>query len=293
MRKVHKRRLLLLTFLLVVFLSKQVLDSKRRGEKIIRNPTQRNYVAFNAVTEHEKGIQREQVYEAYHEGRKDKCDGCRYVPFYLRMYPKARSIFDAGAANCGVMRSLEAKGFEVEGIEYSEWVVNNFCQDFLSSPRRVQVGPIHSASIQTKVFDLVLCTDVLEHIPIDDIPETLHRISNLAKPGGNVFLVIASDPSKHENHPERSSAAQELEKSGLKIHETVKPRSWWLMQLQKYGLREDTGLMEMFLRINQDEVHDPRYGFNIPNFKNRGFVKVYEPNKRHVDRIYCLKKMLD
>ncbi|CAL6331833.1 unnamed protein product [Bathycoccus prasinos] len=191
------------------------------------------------------------------------------------MYPKVKSVFDAGAANCGVMRLLKAKGFEVEGIEYSEWVV----------------GPIHMVDMQMKVFDLVLCTDVLEHIPIDNIPETLRKISDLAKPGGIVFLVIASDPSKHEKHPERSSAAYELEKSGLKIHETVKPRSWWLMELAEYGLVEDKRSMEIFLRINRDEVHDPRYGYNIPNFKNRGYVRVYEPNKRHVDRIYCLKKL--
>ena len=58
-------------------------------------------------------IQRARVYAAYHEGRKDRCDGCRYVPFYKRMYPNAKSVFDAGAANCGVMRLLEAKGSAV------------------------------------------------------------------------------------------------------------------------------------------------------------------------------------
>ena len=236
-----------------------------------------------------KDVQREQVYAAYHEARKERCDGCRYVPFYKRMYPNVKSVFDAGAANCGVMRLLEAKGFEVEGIEYSEWVVNSFCQDFLQDPTRVEVGPIHLAT-NRKVFDLVLCTDVLEHIPIEDIPSTLHKISTLVKVGGDVFLVIASDPSKHENHPERSSAAEELKQSGLKIHETVKPRSWWLLQLSNYGLEEDKTAMDLFLQTNQQEVHDPRYGYSIHNFKNRGQTKVYAPNKRHVDRVYCLKK---
>ena len=238
-------------------------------------------------------IQRERVYAAYHEGRKDRCDGCRYVPFYKRMYPSAKSVFDAGAANCGVMRLLEAKGFEVEGIEFSEWVVNNFCQDFLHGSERVQIGPIHNAIItSTNQFDLVLCTDVLEHIPIRDIPDTLNKISDLAKPGGSVFLVIASDPSKHENHPERSSAATELEQSGMKIHETLKPRSWWLHELLKYGLEEDEEAMRVFLKTNQNEVHDPRYGYSISNFKNRGHSKVYPPNRRHVDRVYCLKKII-
>lgn len=235
-------------------------------------------------------LQRELVYTAYHESRKERCDGCRYVPFYKRMYPSVHSIFDAGAANCGVMRLLEAKGLEVEGIEYSEWVVSNFCKEFYHDPVRVEVGPIH-LSRNRKLFDLVLCTDVLEHIPLHDISRTLQKISSLVKQGGSAFLVIASDPSKHENHPERSSAAVELEQSGLKIHETVKPRTWWLSELSKYGLEEDKRKMAMFLQINKEEVHDPRYGYSINNFKNRGQNKVYAPNKRHVDRIYCLKKI--
>ena len=47
-----------------------------------------------------------------------------------------------------------------------------------------------------KVFDLELCTDVLEHIPILDIPSTLEKISSSPRVGGVVFLVIASDPSR-------------------------------------------------------------------------------------------------
>ncbi|CAL6332004.1 unnamed protein product [Bathycoccus prasinos] len=199
-------------------------------------------------------------------------------------------VFDAGAANCGVMRLLNSKGFEVHGIEYSKWVVQNFCNDFLDEPRKIQVGPIHLASVYARTYDLVLCTDVLEHIPIVNIPDTIRMISSLAKPGGYVFLVIASDPSKHENHPERSAAAVELKTSGLKIHETVKPRSWWLRILSEYELNEDKESMSLFLRINQKTVHDPRYGYSIPNFKNRGYTKVYEPNERHVNRIYCLRK---
>ena len=60
--------------------------------------------------------------------------------------------------------------------------------------------------------------------------------------------------------------------------------------LSKYGLQEDKEAMSTFLKINQKIVHDPRYGYSIANFKGRGYTKVYEPNKRHVDRIYCLKK---
>ena len=63
-------------------------------------------------------------------------------------------------------------------------------------------------------------------------------------------------------------------------------------QLLKYGLEEDEEAMRVFLKTNQNEVHDPRYGYSISNFKNRGHSKVYPPNRRHVDRVYCLKKII-
>ena len=234
---------------------------------------------------------RERIYAAYHEARRERCDGCRYIPFYKRMYKGVHKVFDGGAANCGVMRELKKKGYEVHGIEYSAYVVERFCPEFLKSGA-VEIGPLHTTAARPDYYDLVLCTDVLEHIPAPDIDNTLQTLARITRPGGKLFLVIASDPSKHENHPERSNAAHELRESGMKIHETVMPRSWWLTQLAKYGLFEDSKALKIFLRTNEDEVHDPRYGFTIQNFKGRNYSKVYPPNLRHVARVYCLEKKL-
>ena len=234
-------------------------------------------------------VTREDVYAAYHSARRLRCDGCRYIPFYKHLYANTGSVFDAGAANCGVMRTLRSLGYEVQGIEFSSWVVKQFCGE-LYSKGGVQIGPIHRTTAPSNYFDLVLCTDVLEHIPIIDVQDTIATLARIAKPGGKVFMVIASDPSKHENHPDRSSAAVQLQSSGLKIHETVMPRTWWLQQLENQGLREDPEAMTRFLRVNDGEVHDPRYGFGIDNFKGRGIRKEYAQNPRHVARVYCLFK---
>lgn len=237
--------------------------------------------------EHAEG--REDVYAAYHSARRQKCDGCRYIPFYQEMYRNKgiKRVFDGGAANCGVMKKLQSLGYEVHGIEYSKWVVDQFCTGL-----PVEVGALHKTQAEPETYDLVLCTDVLEHVPTDDVSATLAALASLAKPGGKLFFVIASDPSKHENHPERSAASSLLKQTGMKIHETVMPRSWWLGELEKYGIVEDHAAMETFLQVNRESVHDPRYGFTVKNFKGRGQDKVYAPNKRHVARVYCLEKVV-
>lgn len=55
------------------------------------------------------------------------------------------------------------------------------------------------------------------------------------------------------------------------------------------GNNEDEQTMRVFLQINQ-EVHDPRCGYSISNFKYREHTKVYAPNRRHVDHVYFALK---
>ena len=54
----------------------------------------------------------------------------------LHMYPGVRTIAAQRELQTALMRLLEAKGYDVHGIEYSEWVVSNFCRDFLEKPQR-------------------------------------------------------------------------------------------------------------------------------------------------------------
>lgn len=62
-------------------------------------------------------------------------------------------------------------------------------------------------------FDLVICCDVLEHCPAEDLPWILEDIAGHARRG--VFLVVAC-------YPARKSLP-----SGENAHITVHPPAWW------------------------------------------------------------------
>eukprot|EP00976_Prorocentrum_cordatum_P112840 1195600-Prorocentrum_minimum.AAC.1 len=222
------------------------------------------------------------LYSVYHQSRKDNCDGCRYIPFYDVLWGGYHSVFDAGAANCGVMRMLKARGKFVRGIEFNQWIVDNYCTD-LSTSGEVEIGPLHLTS-ETTVYDLVLCTDVLEHVPLENIEQSVATLARLTKPGGHLFFVIAHDPSKHENHADRSKVAQAGINDDIKVHETVKPRSWWLETIRRHGLEEDQTAWKKFQAYNEREVKDPRYGYTSAK------GKYYPPNERHMQRLYFLFK---
>ncbi len=66
-------------------------------------------------------------------------------------------------------------------------------------------------------FDLVICTDVLEHIEEPDIPDVLDDIFGYAERG--VFLTICLRESV------------KLLPDGRNRHVTVKPKDWWLNKI--------------------------------------------------------------
>lgn len=63
------------------------------------------------------------------------------------------------------------------------------------------------------VYDMVICTDVLEHIPQDDVGRVIHDLLNYT--GKVLFLSIATYP------------AEKKFANGENVHVTIKPKEWW------------------------------------------------------------------
>lgn len=72
------------------------------------------------------------------------------------------------------------------------------------------------------VFDTVISTDVLEHIPTSMVLKTVDELKRVCKPDGWQFHRIATFEDK--------------EYSGHKVHLTVKDIMWWHSMFQKRGV---------------------------------------------------------
>lgn len=62
-------------------------------------------------------------------------------------------------------------------------------------------------------YDMVICTDVLEHVPEDEILQTISSL--MAYTNNILFLVISTKPAKKKFS------------NGENVHLTVKPETWW------------------------------------------------------------------
>lgn len=65
----------------------------------------------------------------------------------------------------------------------------------------------------TGTFDMVICTDVMEHVPEDEVGKTLARLIDYTDKV--LFLAICTKP------------ALKTFTNGENVHLTVKPKEWW------------------------------------------------------------------
>lgn len=82
------------------------------------------------------------------------------------------------------------------------------------------------AARPTTVFDLVWCTDVLEHVPEEDIAYVLADIASFATKA--VFITVATYPAKKQLP------------NGENAHVTLKGATWWAEKIEairRSGLR--------------------------------------------------------
>jgi len=82
-------------------------------------------------------------------------------------------------------------------------------------------GVIGIDFLPSGTFDAVICTDVLEHIPEDELDETLNNIFSKAEKF--VYLSVSTIPAK-KTLP-----------NGLNAHVTVKPKDWWLERIKPHA----------------------------------------------------------
>ena len=81
-----------------------------------------------------------------------------------------------------------------------------------ATPFRYDPAIPEYATLQRAKFDLIVNTDVLEHIPSEDLPVILNHIASLSS---NVYFNIATAP------------ASAVLPNGENAHATVRPAEWW------------------------------------------------------------------
>lgn len=112
-------------------------------------------------------------------------------------------------------------------------------------------------------FDLVCCSDVMEHIPEEFVPVVLSEISNYTKKNGTMIFSISANP------------ARKFFEDGENLHVTCKPLEWWIQAFENY-LGDKSFLLQHndYSRL-ENEDSDPE-GAIIIKYYNSRWIDIWD-----------------
>ena len=140
----------------------------------------------------------------------------------LLSFFKPTRVLDAGCAYGFLPKAFRALGIEAEGIDFSEFAVKKANVDY------VKVGDITALPYPDHSFDLVVCSEVLEHLNENEVQKSLAELIRVSS--RNIFLTIAV----HE-------AERSLDISHINIHS----RDYWEGLLETYPVTKDCEIVKL------------------------------------------------
>lgn len=152
-------------------------------------------------------------------------DRDKYIDDYIRQFNNKSQLLDVG---CGQgYNIMRLKDYTIIGLEFSEVCVDKYLVK-LGWP--VLLGSIIDYSKSGECYDGIICMDVMEHIPENQIDVNLVALKKLGK---SILFGIA-------NHSDIYY--------GYELHLTQKPLSWWERKLK-----------EFFIDVKFIDVHNSFY----------------------------------
>ena len=125
-----------------------------------------------------------------------------------------KTCVDYGCAKGFLVNALRIVGCDAWGEDISEYAVENChpnVSDYVSLPN-------------DKVYDLLICKDVLEHVEVEDIPSVLQKFKKKSK---QFFFVI----------PLGDDDRFRIREYEVDItHVTKKDEEWWIKMFESQGL---------------------------------------------------------
>jgi ubiquinone/menaquinone biosynthesis C-methylase UbiE len=149
--------------------------------------------------------------------------GITIVDNLIKNY-KFKTVLDAGCGSGDVVRYLMSKGYDARGIELSTTVLKKYSKDLLDK-KIVFQGSLTNMPFKDKTFDVIFSSEVLEHIPEEEIQNVIEEFYRVSKK--YLFLTISLRPSSNFN----------------KYHITLKERVWWENKFIEAGFEKDTDLI--------------------------------------------------
>jgi cyclopropane fatty-acyl-phospholipid synthase-like methyltransferase len=141
-------------------------------------------------------------------------------------------VLDLGCSGGGYVKSMLDDGHDGIGIEGSDYSARMKRAEWCSIPERLFTADVTAPfevveDGQPVAFDLITAWELIEHLAESSIPTFCRNILAHLADGGLFIGSINTNPHRD-------------------LHQTVKPREWWLRLFAQHGLRNNSKIVEWF-----------------------------------------------
>lgn len=170
------------------------------------------------------------------------------------MFPGQQTVYVKGYINNMVTNYNCKTVFDYGCGKGYQYFNGNIHSDWGCSVTLFDIGVPELSNKPNKKFDIVISTDVLEHCETIDIPDILKEINDYAT---NCVLVSISVREAQKTLPD-----------GRNAHLTVKPKEWWMEQINKVADKPWLILFESEKTApNQRDFNIESIGINAEDLK--------------------------
>jgi len=149
--------------------------------------------------------------EKYWEGRGFSDKYYKQAEHY-RDFCKPNTVLDFGCGQGHFVHAFRSLGIPTTGYDISKWAIDH--------PYGRAEGHI-SNHLKFRRYTLVLCYDVLEHIPEDELDKYITKLVGMSAKWIILSVCMAGDPNFYQDE----------------THLTQRPRAWWIFKFQQHGLK--------------------------------------------------------
>lgn len=114
-----------------------------------------------------------------------------------------KSVLDAGCGPGLLLKALKEDNYKLTGVDVSQDALELACELLRTSNKqysdiKLLISGLEKLPLEEKEFDLVVCLDVLEHLPFFDVEETVNELFRVCSK--TLVLTINTD-NPYEYHP--------------------------------------------------------------------------------------------
>ncbi len=112
---------------------------------------------------------------------------------------------------------LAREKYIVSACDYNKKSLDFISHRFTKRRQKVKVIPMPIHKDFKNKYDIIMCFDVLEHIPDDKFDETIDLIKSLLKPNGKVMATVSFGAK--DIHPGHFEGSEEKNKKIMSLME--------------------------------------------------------------------------